>query len=109
MPLRTEFRVFYDFDNRNVLGVSNYWHPDVMNVHLKGEDRLTYLEEESKIVFDFNLYKHKVMAEVRAFMEGVSGLSGKWSIDIMMDGQDFWLIDMARMDRSALIKQMEKA
>ncbi|MBG9693152.1 hypothetical protein ABD91_20645 [Lysinibacillus sphaericus] len=30
MPLRTEFRVFYDFDEGKVLGVANYWHPEEM-------------------------------------------------------------------------------
>src|SRR5699024_5736815 len=30
MPLHTEFRVFYDFDNRDIVGISNYWNPDVM-------------------------------------------------------------------------------
>lgn len=30
MPLRTEFRVFYDFNEGKVLGVANYWHPEEM-------------------------------------------------------------------------------
>lgn len=107
MPLRTELRVFYDFEEHEVLGVSNYWHPEIMNANLKGEDKETYRREESKIVFDFNLYKQKVMAEVHQFMQGVSGLQGKWSVDIMMVGQELWLIDMARMEKSALVKQME--
>lgn len=109
MPLRTELRVFYDFDEKQVVGVSNYWHPEVMKVNLKGQDKEIYLQEESKIVFDFNLYKKKVMAEVHKFMKGVNGLEGKWSVDIMMVGQELWIIDMARMERSALVKQMEEA
>lgn len=30
LPLREEVRVFLDFDNRCVLGISDYWHPEYM-------------------------------------------------------------------------------
>ena len=31
----------------------------------------------------------------------MKGLSGQWSIDIMQNGEDFWLIDMALAENSA--------
>ena len=35
-------------------------------------------------------------------------LNGQWSIDIMQNGSDFWLIDMARASESALSKCVPK-
>ena len=35
-------------------------------------------------------------------------LSGQWSIDIMQNGSDFWLIDMARASESALSECVPK-
>jgi len=108
MPLHTEFRIFYDFDTKEVVGVANYWHPDVMEKGLRNEDLLTYNLEKVNIVSDFNHYKLKIAEEVRFFMEGVIGLNGKWSVDVMKNDTDFWLIDMARMERSALTQQIEQ-
>jgi hypothetical protein len=31
-----------------------------------------------------------------------ANLTGQWSVDIMQNGDDFWLIDMATADTSAL-------
>lgn len=107
MPLHTEFRVFYDFDNQKVVGVSNYWHPELMENHLYGNDLENYQKERVQLVYDYEKYKNTVMAEVDFFMAGCSELKGKWSIDVMKNGEDLWLIDMARMERSALIEQME--
>lgn len=108
MPLHTEFRVFYDYDTYEIVGVANYWHPDVMTRGLYGKDVLVYEQEKEKIIADFNKYKNQVAEEVQAFMKGCTELSGKWSIDIMKNGEDFWLIDMARMERSALVSQIEQ-
>src|SRR5699024_8383230 len=38
MPLHTEFRVFYDFDKKEVIGIANYWHPDEMKEKYLNED-----------------------------------------------------------------------
>jgi hypothetical protein len=109
MPLHTEFRIFYDFDSGIVIGVSNYWHPDIMvKGNLSDQDLAIYLQEKEKIVSDFNQYKHKVAEEVQLFVEGETNLQGRWSIDVMKNGDEFWLIDMARMERSALIQQIEQ-
>ncbi len=108
MPLNTEFRVFYDYDKKEVLGVANYWHPDVMVNGLSDEDRKVYELEKNNIINNFNKNKEKVCNEVKKFMESVKGLEEKWSVDVMLsDKGEFWLIDMARMERSALINKME--
>lgn len=107
MPLHTEFRVFYDFDSKYVIGVANYWHPEIMESNLKDDDLLTYQQEKEKIISDYIKHKHEVAKEVKIFMDGTTDLKGKWSIDVMKNDEDFWLIDMARMERSALISEME--
>jgi hypothetical protein len=107
MPLHTEFRVFYDFDSKEIVGVSNYWHPDEMNGYLSPADQQTYNQELPRILSDFNENKHMVAFEVSKYMEGCTKLKGKWSVDVMKNGEDYWLIDMARMERSALVHRME--
>lgn len=108
MPLRTEFRVFYDFDAKEVVGISNYWHPDVMSRGLYlVEDQEAYEHTRELLMSEFDQYKRQVAKEVSTFMKGCNKLRGKWSVDIMKNGDDFWLIDMARMELSALVGQME--
>lgn len=108
MPLNTEFRVFYDFDEKKVIGVSNYWHPDVMKNGLgTQEDLETYIKEEARIIEEFNIHKADVMEKVSKQVTDAN-LTGKWSIDVMYANEEFYLIDMARMESSALIAQMEK-
>lgn len=109
MPLHTEFRVFYDFDKGKAVGVSNYWHPEVMEKGLYNEkDSSNYRIAKDKIVTEYNELKMIVVAEVEKFMKGCDGLQGAWSVDVMKNGDDYWLIDMARMERSALLDVMEE-
>lgn len=107
MPLKTEYRVFYDFDVKDSVGVSNYWHPDLMEINLKGLDKEIYLKEKDNLVSEYESHKLSVVNEVIVFMESCEGLTGKWSIDVMKNGDDYWLIDMARMNRSGLVSEME--
>ncbi|TDM38055.1 hypothetical protein ETI11_01295 [Macrococcoides canis] len=108
MPLRTEYRVFFDFDTKEVIGISNYWHPNVMKNGIRDEgDLSTYKNNEERIIEEFNAYKHYVIELVVKQVENC-GLKGKWSIDVMKNGDEFYLIDMARMEFSALINEMEE-
>lgn len=108
MPLHTEFRVFYDYDTKRVVGVANYWHPDIMENALRNPyDQNGYRDAKEKLLSEYETFKAKVCEEVATFMEGVGGMDGRWSVDVMKNGDSFWLIDMARMERSALLDQME--
>lgn len=107
MPLRTEFRVFYDFDDKEIVGVSNYWHPSLMEKSLSNEDKESYLLCKDNIIKEFDELKHTIVDQVHLYMNGVDELTGKWSVDIMKNDTDFWIIDMARMERSALREEME--
>lgn len=95
MPLNTEFRVFYDFDRKKLIGIENYWNPkDMKNGLNKNSDINNYLDEQSKIENDFKRLKPYLKEEVEQKLKNAH-LQDKWSVDFMWDGKEFVLIDMA--------------
>lgn len=107
MPLRTEFRVFYDFDKRKPIGISNYWHPEVMTEKSLGKDYANYVKTRDLIIEEYDQFKYLIVKEVDNLMKDVE-LTGCWSVDVMKNGEDFWFIDMALMENSALVEYMEE-
>lgn len=112
LPFRTEFRVFYDFDTREVIFTANYWDYDYCYPHLYDRtDRIVFDTMKDEMQEKFEKYRGEVEALVSEHMKDVQGLSGPWSIDIMLDEgfttpyaekpNEFWLIDMAVAERSA--------
>ena len=109
MPLRTEFRVFVDFNSNQIIGIVPYWNPIVMKRAFSSEfapdtikqDYRTYCNHESKLMKEYNEYLSLIKKKVRKLIPHVN-LNGKYSIDIMKNGKDFYLIDMATMETSAL-------
>lgn len=108
MPLRTEFRTFVDFDTQEILGTAPYWHPVVMKNVLKRQlapsiqkDYRTYLKHEDKLNHEYNEHVNHLQKELKSLIKDID-LSGRYSIDIMKNGQDFYIIDMALMSESAL-------
>lgn len=108
LPLRPEFRVFYDFDRREPIFIANYWEYDYIRNN-NGLDKLYDLTD--KIVFDYmrepqaKKYEEKkdeILQLVADHMQGVQGLAGPWSIDIMLTERDHpYLIDKAVAEQSA--------
>lgn len=111
LPLHTEYRVFVDFDTEKVLGISPYWHPEVMKENFldigvsspiqKNHDYINYINHEETLMNRYKENKDLVVSEVSKLLKDCK-LKGQWSIDIMQNGSDFWLIDMARASESAL-------
>lgn len=111
MPLHTEYRVFIDCDTQTILGITPYWKPDVMHNRFnncsdadtadKKHDAIIYAMHESKLMKRYNDNKYTVLEHVRELLPDLN-LTGQWSLDIMQNGEDFWLIDMATADTSAL-------
>lgn len=114
MPLRTEFRVFVDIkgEDSELIDVVNYWHPELMNKYLFGEDLETYKRAEKRLVSEFNNNKSHVADNVLEIAKNIDTnakvLHGKWSIDVMLEGDKFYVIDCARMNRSALVEYVGK-
>lgn len=111
MPLHTEYRVFVDFDTKEVLGVNPYWDPKVMKDRFsKGSDADTnkmkhdyviYAMHEATLMDRYEKNAQTVVNKVEELLRDIN-LPGQWSIDIMQNGDDFYLIDMAEASTSAL-------
>ena len=120
MPLHTEYRVFIEFDGQGgyeILGISPYWRKDVMISRFsQGPDRDTakmkhdlavYLAHEKTLYDRYEKNKDLVLKRVREMAPDVR-LAGQWSLDIMQNGDDFYIIDMAEAASSALIDCVPK-
>ena len=108
MPLRTEFRAFVNCDTNEIIGIVPYWHPIVMKRALKNElaasiqqDYRTYMQHEDKLTQEFNEQLNRVKKEIEAILPNLE-LDGQYSIDIMKNGDDLYVIDLALMSESAL-------
>lgn len=64
-------------------------------------DYLIYKAHEETLMGRYNKNVATVVEHVKEMIPSVD-LSGQWSLDIMQNGDDFWLIDMATADTSAL-------
>lgn len=111
MPLRTEVRVFYDFDKREVMYSANYWDYDYVRPHLYAlTDQIIFDHERDKIQAGYDKHRPIVEKLVAEAMQNVD-LDGQWSIDIMVDechrggnAVDYYLIDMAEAFHSAYFR-----
>ena len=111
LPLHTEYRVFVDFDTNEIVGINPYWDADVMKENFldvgssapsqKHHDYVIYTAHEHILAKRYEDNKEKVLSEVKKLLPDCK-LQGQWSIDIMQNGNDFWLIDMARASESSL-------
>lgn len=103
LPLRPEFRVFYDFDTREPIFTANYWDYDYVYPHLyHATDKIVFEHERERLEGVYAHFKDAVQDKVADAMRDVQGLTGQWSVDVLMDEREkFWLIDMAIAQRSA--------
>lgn len=99
MPLRTEFRAFYDFDRRSCLDVFNYWDTETMEAHLRGNDVESFAKAKLRLESEFARYRQQVAEKVETCMKNVD-LTGTWSVDLMKVSERFYLTDMARAENS---------
>lgn len=110
LPLHTEYRVFIDCDRKLVLGVTPYWEPETMKKRFAHEpdadsphqvhDYVVYKSHEHVLINRYNNNKADVVQAVAELLPDLE-LTGQWSLDIMQNGEDFWLIDMALAETSA--------
>ena len=97
MPLRPEFRVFYDFTIQKPLYIVNYWDYEYCAPSIyDADDKKVFDEMRGPLSEMYEAYKERALDVIRGSMQYVLGLDGIWSIDLMMDDLEaFWLIDMA--------------
>lgn len=113
MPLHTEYRLFVDFDTNKIIGISPYWEPDTMkkrfghmddadSPHQK-HDYIIYLAHEERLMGRYHDNKNLVMEKMEELLPSID-LHGQWSIDVMQNSDDFYIIDMATAETSALVE-----
>lgn len=126
MPLRTEYRAFVDFDHCDtatnqprprVLGITPYWHPSVMEKALAlassdvgahfghiTDDYHTYRAHKDQLMAKFHDHRDDVLDRLNTLLLPLygQGMRGQWSLDVMKNGDQFYLIDLALMCESAL-------
>lgn len=115
MPLHTEYRAFIDFDTDELLGIYPYWDAEIMKRRFSQEedadtadmthDYIIYCKEENRLRKAFDANVKKVKEHLLSMIPDVE-LRGQWSLDIMQNGDDFWLIDMALAVNSALADKL---
>lgn len=64
-------------------------------------DYIIYKMHEDRLMARYEANKNMIVERIKNMLPDIS-LDGQWSLDIMQNGDDFWLIDMATADTSAL-------
>lgn len=124
LPLRTEYRCFVDFDTKELLCVAPYWDPDTMKRRFghssdsdepdMQHDYIIYSLHEKTLMERFEAHKSDIATRMQSFIDTnaelkeLNGLTGQWSVDVMENGSDYYLIDMATADTSALSHYVPK-
>ena len=111
MPLHTEYRAFVDFDADELLGITPYWDAGIMKERFGNgndadsphmiHDYIIYCTHEEILMKRYNENVEQVKKHLEYLIPAIK-LEGQWSIDIMQNGSDFWIIDMALAANSAL-------
>lgn len=117
LPLHTEYRIFVDFDSLKVIGMSPYWEPETMKRRFSCEadantphqvhDYIIFAAHEETLMKRYQENAQKVKNHIEAMLPDMD-LHGQWSIDVMQNGNDFWVIDMALAQNSALLNCVPK-
>lgn len=115
MPLHTEYRAFIDFDTDELIGIVPYWDAETMKKRFSQcedadtadmkHDYIIYCKEEERLQKTFDANKDMLADRLRDMIPDID-LKGQWSLDIMQNGDDFWLIDMALAAGSALADKL---
>ena len=70
-------------------------------------DYTIYAAHEEKLMNRYHANKQKVINAIHDMLPNAE-LTGQWSIDVMQNGDDFYIIDMALAQNSALIECVPK-
>lgn len=110
LPLHTEYRVFVDFDTNKVLEIHPYWDAGVMEKRFNSfqdadtpqmlHDAVIFRTARDDLLDKYNLNKEMICQQVERFLPQVA-LTGQWSLDVMQNGKEFWIIDLAQAENSA--------
>ena len=110
LPLHTEYRVFIDCDKNEIIGFNPYWDPEIMLKRFGHEadadsphqihDYIIYKSYEETLMKRYNDNIQTVLEHIKELLPKLA-LQGQWSVDVMQNGDDFLIIDMATAETSA--------
>ena len=80
-----------------------FGHKEDANSPHQIHDYIIYKSHKETLMRRYEENKDRVRMEIETLLPRLH-LSGQWSIDVMQNGDDFWLIDMALAQNSALIE-----
>lgn len=119
MPLHTEFRAFYDFDDKHLLGVRPYWDSKIMMESLlQGKqygdtDYIAFEHAMPRLEKDYCANKQRVADLIEENLRTFEGRPSNeysnavWSLDFMLDTNDeLWFIDAANATQSAFYDEL---
>ena len=101
MPIRSEMRCFYDFDTHTYLYDVFYWDKDYCFDHFDKKEQAIFNNVYDEIYGGYLSMREEVRSLIEKEMPKCDEMTGMWSIDILIQGNDYWLIDMAPANRSA--------
>lgn len=111
LPLRPEYRIFVDFDSDEIIGCNPYWEPETMKKRFghcedsddpdKVHDYIIYSAAEEELMAQYHKNIGSITENLQKMIPEIN-LTGQWSVDIMQNGNDFYIIDMAPAATSAL-------
>ena len=117
MPLHTEYRIFVDFESGKIIGKTPYWEPETMKrrfAHSADSDSphqihdyIIFKAYENILEYRYNDNIEKVCSHIERIIPNIN-LQGQWAIDIMQNGDEFWVIDMSLAQNSALVDRVPK-
>lgn len=94
--------------HKEILGASPYWRSDVMKNEFKKvsspqerHDYVVYKMHEDILNQRYHESVQTVLAELKKVIPRIE-LTGQWSVDVMRNGNDYYIIDMALAENSAL-------
>ena len=100
-----------DFDTDEIIGINPYWDPEVMKQRFGHEDDadtphqihdyVIYQMHEQVLMERYENNKALIQEKLAKIIPLIN-LSGQWSVDIMQNGDEFYIIDMALAYNSAL-------
>jgi len=106
-----------------ILGTTQYWHKRVIRQHFAQcadpavagysgaalADKDTFYNYEAVLDRDFVTHLPAVERGINQLLPALrdQGFRGQWSIDVMVEGDEFYLIDMALMCESALVDELD--
>lgn len=112
LKLNTEVRIFWDADEKKVLGSFDYWYQasdeikKLLEYH--PEELAAYTEAEPEVRAEVARLTPALIEECRKRLPAMD-LEGQWSVDFMWTGSEWVLIDMAVARQSAFYEALECA